>query len=145
MNSQWTSSRLESLRGCSRPGCHTRQSSFLPFMLLSGCSRYELDTEPSLVRFWTWPGRSVSQERRGGGWPTARHRAAERNDWPSSRITGSREEMGRTEGGGGGGRTGQVENRLLLLLISLRCSGWRWCRAVATMLQLYMFWTEDLV
>lgn len=95
--SHWTTSWFEILRGCCRAGCHTRQSSFFPFMLRRGCSEKKLDTEPAVLeRFWIWPGRSVSHETRGVGRPIARQEAARRNDWPSIKTSGSREEMGRT-------------------------------------------------
>lgn len=95
--SHWTTSWFENLRGCCRAGCHTRQSSFFPFMLRRGCSEKKLDTEPALLeRFCIWPGRSVSHEMRGVGRPIARQEAARRNDWPSIKTSWSREEMGRT-------------------------------------------------
>ena len=77
--SQCTCRVLLILRGCLRPGCHTRQSSLLPFMLRSGCSEKNVEmAPPPELRFWPCPGRSVSQERRGGGWATARQVAATR-------------------------------------------------------------------
>lgn len=54
-----------------------------------------METEPpSKLLLCDWPVRSVSQERWGGGRATERQDAANRKDWPSTRITGSREEMG---------------------------------------------------
>lgn len=95
VDSQCTTRLLLSLRGSSRAGCNTRQSSLRPFMLRRGCSKYWDETTPSPeLLFCDWPGTSVSQERRGGGRPTARQVAATRNAWPSSRMTGSRVEMG---------------------------------------------------
>lgn len=99
----WTTRLFEILRGCSRAGCHTRQSSFFPFMLRRGCREKKLDTEPlSLVRFSICPGRSVSHETRGVGRPTARQEAAWRNDWPSFKTSASKEEMGKTKRRAGG-------------------------------------------
>lgn len=109
----WTTRWFESLRGCSRAGCHTRQSSFFPFMLRRGCREKKLDTEPlSLVRFCICPGRSVSHETRGVGRPTARQEAAWWNDWPSIKTSPSKEEMGKTKRRAGG--TEGVENLICL-------------------------------
>lgn len=70
---QCTTNLLESLRGRFEVGCHTRQSSFIPFMFLRGCKEYcEVTTPLSKERLVDWPFRSVSQERRGGGWATER-------------------------------------------------------------------------
>jgi hypothetical protein len=49
---------------------------------------------PTELLFCDRPVRSVSQLRMGGGRATERQEAANRKDWPSTRITGSREEMG---------------------------------------------------
>lgn len=98
MDSQCTLIVLLSLRGCSSAGCHTRQSSLRPFMLRRGCSEYwEVTTPSSELLFCDWPGTSVSQERRGGGKPTARQVAATRNVSPSFRMTCSSVEMGTPE------------------------------------------------
>lgn len=75
--SQCTTTLYGSLRGVGEVGCHTRQSSFLPFMPLRGCKEYCVVTTPlSEERLVDWPLRSVSQERRGGGRATERQKAA---------------------------------------------------------------------
>lgn len=75
--SQCTTKLLVSLRGFADVGCQTRQSSFMPFMLLKGCKENcEVTTPLSEERLVDWPFRSVSQERRGGGWAMERQNAA---------------------------------------------------------------------
>lgn len=96
---------LEILRGSLRPGCATRQSNFLPFMLRTGRREKWMETAPpSLVRRWDSPSRSVSQDSSGSGRPTARQVTT--TGWPSTTTgMGSKEEMGKA------GKTGEVSLR----------------------------------
>lgn len=75
--SQCTTRRLLSRRGVGEVSCQTRQSSFLPSMLLSGYREYWAETAPLLEeRLVERPFSSVSQERRGGGRAMERQVAA---------------------------------------------------------------------
>ncbi len=94
-DSQCTTRLLEILTGPFCDGCQTRQSSFCPFMLRRGWRENWMEaTSPSELRFWLWPARSVSQERLAIGLATERHKAAGRNVWPSTSVTGCRDVMG---------------------------------------------------
>lgn len=97
--SQCTTRLFLILFGAEKAGCHTRQSSFSPFMLFFAERENWMETTPPLkLRLSELPSSSVSQESRGAGCPEERHEAAFWEGCPSTRMKGSREVMGMAGG-----------------------------------------------